>query len=133
MASDEQHKPVRALLGLLTVMSRRRIGQVRHADIAAATAIGVTRLQRLAGTWRPHLPCPALDIVEAAALARFSAPVLDVDERTIARWLCAVADGREKTACVSAVRRVAAAAVERHVELDDVPLPDGLRELLGLP
>jgi len=130
MSSDETPEPIRALLGLFALLGKRRIGQTRHVDISAATAIGVTRLQRLAGTWRPGLDCPPIDVREVRALARFSAWVLGVDERAIGRWLAGLEDGRERESVVSAIRRLAIAAVERRVEIGDVELPGALRQLL---
>ena len=131
MLPDDQPEPIRALLGLFVVLARRRIGQTRHADISAATGIGVTRLQRLAGTWRPGLECPALTIKELPAISGFAAGVLGVDARAVGRWLAGLADLRESEAVVSAIRRIAVAAVERRIELADVELPAALAELLG--
>jgi hypothetical protein len=126
-------EPVRALLGLCSLLGRRRLGQTRQADIAAATGIGVTRLQRLAGTWRPDRDCPPVDVVEVRALAGFAAGVLGVEERVIGRWLAGLEDGRERVAVVAAIRRLAVAAVERRIELGDVDLPDDLRRLILPP
>lgn len=133
MATDENPEPIRALLGLFSLLGKRRIGQTRHVDISAATGIGVTRLQRLAGTWRPGLDCPPINVAEVRALAGFSAGVLGVEERSIGRWLAGLEDGRERESVVSAIRRLAVAAVERHVALGDVDLPEGLRQLLVPP
>ena len=133
MSTDENPEPIRALLGLFSLLGKRRIGQTRHVDISAATGIGITRLQRLAGTWRPGLDCPPIDVREVRALAKFSAGVLGVEERAIGRWLAGLEDGRERESVVSAIRRLAVAAVERRVELGDVDLPDGLRQLLLPP
>lgn len=124
-------EPIRAMLGLFSLLGRRRLGQTRQADISAATGIGVTRLQRLAGTWRPDRDCPPVDVVEVRSLARFAAGVLGVEERAIGRWLAGLADGREVAAVVAAIRRLAKEAVERQVTLADVELPAALAELLG--
>lgn len=123
-------EPIRCLLGLFSVLAKRRIGNCSHAAISSATGIGVTRLQRLAGTWRPDRDCPPVDVVEVRALARFAAEVLGVEERAVARWLAGLADGREVESVVSAIRRCTVAAVERRVVVDDVALPDDLRRLL---
>lgn len=130
MSTDDHEKPIRALLGLFTVLARRRLGNCRVADIEAATGLGRTRLQRLAGVWRPHLVCPPIDVVEIRAISAFSAGVLGVDERAIGRWLAGLADGREETSVVSAIRRLTKEAVERQVTLADVELPAALAELL---
>lgn len=130
MATDEHEKPIRALLGLFTVLARRRLGNCRVADIEEATGLGRTRLQRLAGVWRPHLVCPPIDVVEIRAISAFAAGVLGVDERSVGRWLAGLADGREETSVEAAIRRLAREAVERQVTIADVELPAALAELL---
>lgn len=126
-------EPIRALIGLFSVLAKRRIGNCSHAAISSATGIGVTRLQRLAGTWRAHLDCPPIDVVEVRAIAEFAAPVLGIEPRPIGRWLAGLEDGRERESVVSAIRRCTVAAVERRVVVDDVALPADLRRLLLPP
>jgi len=130
MSTDDHEKPIRALLGLFTVLARRRLGNCRVADIEAATGLGRTRLQRLAGVWRPHLVCPPIDVVEIRVLSAFAAGVLGIDQRSIARWLAQVEDLRERESVVSAIRRLAKEAVERQVTIAEVELPAALAELL---
>lgn len=131
MSSTVDHlQNARALLGLFSVMARRWSGTTQVA-ISTATGLGVTRLQRLAGTWRPSLKCPPIDVAEAHALAEYAAGVLGVDQRLVALWLCGLADKKQAAQVEAAIKRRARQAVEKPARtINDVALPDSLADLL---
>lgn len=132
MAASVDHSAnCRALLQLFALISRRRQPGTTQADISAATAIGMTRLQRLGGTWRAHEVCPPPDLAEIHELAGFAAPLLGLNRKVCALWLAGLADKRQAAQVKASVERLAKQAVERPARsIKDVELPNDLAALI---